>query len=82
MKLSKIILPVTLSLVVLTISNSPSYNQVQATDMECIEGCAAAQALGAKWCSLTWVNPAAYATCMLGVSAAFATCCYNCARSG
>lgn len=54
MKLSKIFLLAVLPVIGLTIINTPinQVQQVQATDMACIEACAAIQATGAKACSL------------------------------
>ena len=78
MKVSKILVPMVALSATL---NNPSY-QVQATDMVCIEGCVAIQAVGSKACSQAWVNPFVYSGCMALVSTAFATCCFNCARSG
>lgn len=88
MKITNLIVP----LVALSAINNPNY-QVQAARVEwqmpvnqisqCVQGCVATQALGAKACSLTTPYfPPAYAACMALVSGLFTACCIDCGSRG
>jgi hypothetical protein len=74
MKITKLIVP----MVALSVTYNYPNSQVEAVT-PCLQGCIAAQALGAKLCcAATPYFPPAYAACMLTVGAAFTACCIAC----